>query len=67
MQGAGGIRHRSKECWTKGKICKGEDHKEQRSKYLILQKLVFSIVSCQKMYVLFDLDYMKSIQSQLSG
>ena len=48
----------------KGKICKGEDHKEQRSKYLILQKLVFSIVSCQKMNVL---DYMKRIQSQLSG
>ena len=55
------------EARTKGKICKGEDHKEQCSKYLILQKLVFSIVSCQKMNVLFILDYMKRIQSQLSG
>jgi len=51
MQEAGGFRHRSKECWTKGKIYKGEDHKEQYSKYLILQKPVFSIVSCQKMNV----------------
>jgi len=28
---------------------------------------IFSIVSCQKMNVLFVLDYMKRIQSQLSG
>jgi len=49
---------------TKGKICKGEDYKEQHSKYPILQKPVFSIVSCQKMNVLFVL---KRIQSQLSS
>jgi len=57
----------AKNAGPKGKICKGEDHKGQRNKYSILQKLVFSIVSCQKMNMLFVLDYMKRIQSQLSG
>ena len=34
---------------------------------MILQKLVFSIMSCQKMNVPFVLGYMKRIQNQLSG